>query len=258
VITVSDLLLSGKVVLITGAASGIGATAAVAFAEHGARVALADINREGGIETVTTVEKGGGEALFIEADVRSETDVALMIRATVEHFGRVDCAFNNAGIDGQAGPLHQSTTENWHEVVGVNLTGVWLCLKYEITQMLEQGAGSIVNAASVAGLVGVHHGLSAYVAAKHGVVGLTRAAALEYAQQRIRVNAVCPGVVRTAMLADLIRQGAAAEEELAATTPLGRLGTTKEIAAAAAWLCSDVSSFVTGQALAIDGGWTAR
>ncbi len=254
----SEPLLAGKVALITGAASGIGETAAVVFAQHGARVALADINREGGIETVAAVEKSGGEALFIAADVRSEHDVAMMIRAAVEHFGRLDCAFNNAGIDGQAGPLHQSTIENWHEVVSVNLTGVWLCLRYEIIQMLEQGAGSIVNTASVAGLVGIHHGLSAYVAAKHGVVGLTRAAALEYAQQRIRVNAVCPGGVRTPMLDDAIRQGVAAEEDLAATTPVGRLGTTQEIAAAAAWLCSDASSFVTGQALAVDGGWTTQ
>lgn len=251
-------LLTGKVALITGAASGIGAAAAAVFTTYGAVVSLTDINGEAGSKVAATVEDNGGQALFTQADVRSGQDVAALVQATVQRFGRLDCAFNNAGIDGQPGPLHLSTEENWHEVVSTNLTGVWLCLRSEILQMLGQGAGSIVNTASVGGLVGTAAGMSAYTAAKHGVVGLTRAAALEYTQQRIRVNALCPGAVRTPMVDEAIRHGAVSEAQALAHQPIGRFATTEEIAEAAAWLCSDASSFVTGHAMAVDGGWTAQ
>lgn len=254
----SGPLLSGKVALITGAGSGIGAAAAVVFAAHGAAVALADIDPEGGLATAAAVEKVGGRALFVKADVTVERDVAGMVEETVRRFGRLDCAVNNAGVDGESGPLHESTVENWRHTTGVNLTGVWLCLRAEIAHMLQHGRGAIVNTASVLGLVGIPLGMSAYVAAKHGVVGLTRAAALEYARQGIRVNAICPGAVRTTMLEGAISAGVLTEADAAAMQPVGRLATPEEIAETAAWLCSDAASFVTGHALAVDGGWTAQ
>jgi NAD(P)-dependent dehydrogenase (short-subunit alcohol dehydrogenase family) len=169
----------------------------------------------------------------------------------------LDCALNNAGTDGQAAPLHEATESNWQQVLDVNLKGVWLCLKYEIGHMLEAGSGAIVNVSSVAGLKGFNLGLSAYVAAKHGVVGITRAAALEYATRGIRVNALCPGTVRTAMLDDVIKQGIVTEEQASALQPVHRLGEPTEIAQTAAWLCSDAASFVTGHAMAVDGGTSA-
>ncbi|WP_409239786.1 glucose 1-dehydrogenase [Streptomyces sp. PA5.6] len=251
-------LLTGKVALITGAASGIGAATAAVFAAHGAAVSLADINTEEGNRVAAAVTAKGGHALFTRADVRSAEDVAALLQATVERFSRLDCAVNNAGIDGQPAPVHQSTQENWHEVVDTNLTGVWLCMRSEIAQMLVQGAGSIVNTASVGGLVGTPAGMSAYTAAKHGVIGLTRSAGLEYARQSIRVNALCPGVVRTPMVEAAVRQGLLSEEQLLAHQPIGRFAEPEEIAEAAAWLCSDSSSVVTGHALAVDGGWTAQ
>ncbi|WP_409493509.1 glucose 1-dehydrogenase [Amycolatopsis sp. cmx-11-12] len=251
-------LLQGKTALITGAASGIGAAAAAVFAAHGASVVLADTDVAGGTDVAAEVETRGGQAVFIRTDVRSDADVAAVVQCSLEHFGRLDCAFNNAGIDGQIAPLHESTEHNWDEVLGVNLTGVWRCLKYEIRQMLTQGSGAIVNTASVAGVVGVSLRLSAYVAAKHGVVGLTKEAALEYATQKIRINALCPGGVRTAMLDEAIRKGLVPEQDLLARQPVGRFATPEEIAEAAAWLCSDASSFVTGHAMAVDGGWTAQ
>jgi NAD(P)-dependent dehydrogenase (short-subunit alcohol dehydrogenase family) len=254
---VSGSLLSGKTALITGAASGIGAAAAMVFAGHGARVMLADIDAEGGRETASTVEEHGGESFFVQADMRSEQDVAGMVQATVERFGRLDCAFNNAGIDGKIESLHECTRENWEQVIAVNLTGVWLCLKYEIRQMLDQGGGSIVNTSSAAGLVGLPHGLAAYVAAKHGVIGVTRAAALEYVTRGVRVNAICPGAVRTPMLDDLINKGLLSEEDACAIEPIGRLASPAEVAEAAAWLCSDAASYVTGHPMPVDGGMTA-
>ena len=243
--------------MITGAASGIGAAAAMVFAGHGARVVLGDIDEKGGHETAARVNQNGGEAVFVPADVTSARDVADLVRATVDRFGQLDCALNNAGVDGVVTPLHESTEENWQQVLAVNLTGVWLCLKYEIGQMLESGSGAVVNVSSVAGVVGFGQGMSAYVAAKHGVVGLTRAAALEYATRGIRVNAICPAAVRTAMLDDSIRQGVVTEEQAGALQPMRRIGEPTEIAETAAWLCSDAASFVTGHAMAVDGGLTA-
>jgi NAD(P)-dependent dehydrogenase (short-subunit alcohol dehydrogenase family) len=190
--------------------------------------------------------------------VSSTQDVAELIEGVLQCFGKLDCAVNNAGIDGAAGPLAESTEENWDQVLRINLKGVWLCLKYEIPPMLASGAGSIVNIASVAGLVGVEQGFSAYTAAKHGVIGLTRAAALEYATGGIRVNAVCPGGVRTTMLDRVIADGVLTEEQAGALQPMGRLGKPEEIARTVAWLCSDSASFITGHAVAVDGGYTAR
>ncbi|MGW8954780.1 glucose 1-dehydrogenase [Streptomyces sp. NPDC055709] len=252
-----EKLLEDKVVIITGAARGIGRSSAVHFARHGARLLLADLDSEPGEEVADLVRQEGGEAAFVRTNVSSAQDVEALVATAVRQYGRLDCAFNNAGIDGEAAPLSESSEENWDLVTSVDLKGVWLCLKYELREMVQHGGGSIVNTASAAGTVGLDYGLSAYVAAKHGVIGLTRAAALEYATQGIRVNAVCPGVVRTTMLEEAIRAGLVTEEEATALQPMRRLGKPKEIARAAAWLCSDQASFVTGHAMAVDGGFVA-
>ncbi|MDV6278708.1 glucose 1-dehydrogenase [Rhodococcus erythropolis] len=250
-------LLAGKTILITGAASGIGAAAAIAFSAHGAKVSLADINTEGGEKLAHTIEGNGGSAMFVPTDVGSAHDVESMVQATISRFGHLDCAFNNAGIDGDLAPLHETTEENWNRVIAVNLTGVLLCLKYEITHMLGEGHGSIVNNSSVAGLIGMPYGISSYAATKHGVIGLTKVAALEYGARGIRVNAVCPGIVRTNILDQAIRDGVVTEQEAAAIAPIRRLASPSEIAEAAAWLCSDAASYVNGHAMAVDGGITA-
>lgn len=255
--TPADGLLNGKVALITGASTGIGCSSAEVFVRHGARVLLADINQKDGEELARRLRDGGAEAHFVAADVSQAKDVEAMVAEAVSRFGRLDCAFNNAGIDGAFALTADCTEENWDRTIAVNLKGIFLCMKYEIARMLEQGGGAIVNTASVAGLVGVGMGLPAYVAAKHGVVGLTRAAALEYATKGIRVNAVCPGAIRTPMLDDAIRQGLASEEAMVAMEPIRRLGRPDEIGEAAAWLCSDRAGFILGHALAVDGGWIA-
>lgn len=253
-------MLDGKTAVITGAASGIGEAAAGVFSAHGARLVLADVDEDGGRRVAEQIVEDGGEALFVRADVTTEPDVAAMVDAAVAAYGRLDCAFNNAGVDGETAPLHESTRENWEQVLRVNLTGVWLCLKHEIAQMLRQGAGgSIVNTSSIAGLVGLGSApQAAYFAAKHGVLGLTKQAALEYAEHRIRVNAVCPGAVRTSLLEAAIQANVITEQAAIAQTPTNRLATPAEIAESAAWLCSPLSSFTTGHALTTDGGWTAQ
>ncbi|MBN6051594.1 glucose 1-dehydrogenase [Nonomuraea sp. RK-328] len=253
-------LLDGKATLITGAGSGIGAATAMVFARHGARVVVADIDEEGGRRTVAEVEAAGGEAAFVWVDVRRADAVKDMVDFTVERFGRLDCAVNNAGVDTAGdGRLHEVGEEAWDASITVNLKGVWWCMKHELARMMEQGSGSIVNVASVAGLVGIEAPfVSSYVAAKHGVVGLTKAAALEYATSGIRVNAVCPGAVRTQMVDDLIDQGIMTLEQTAAYHPVGRYATPPEIAEAIAWLSSDAASFVTGLPMAVDGAMTAR
>ena len=260
-----NAMLHGKTAVITGAASGIGAADARVFSAHGANVVLADINDDAGqrvaelVNNDESVHKGDGRAVFVHTDVSSAADVAAMVRTSVDTFGRLDCAFNNAGIDGQPARLHESSQENWDQVLAVNLTGVWLCLKYEIEQMLQQGGGAIVNTASVAGVVGTASiPMSAYVAAKHGTVELTKAAALEYANEQIRINAICPGPVRTEMLDAILRQGLMAEDDILAAQPVRRLAAPEEVAEAAAWLCSDAASFTIGHALAVDGGWTTQ
>ena len=249
--------LEGKVALVTGAAAGIGRASALAFAGGGARVMVSDVVVDGGEETVGQIQAAGGEATFVRADVSQTADVEALVRQSVETYGRLDCAHNNAGIEGDMAPTADCTEANWDRTIAINLKGVWLCMKYEIPQMLQQGGGAIVNTSSVAGLVGFVN-LPAYVATKHGVAGLTRTAALEYAEQGIRVNAVCPGVIQTAMIDRIVGGDAEAEAQFTALEPVGRMGSPAEVAQAVVWLCSDAASFVTGVAMPVDGGFVAQ
>lgn len=249
--------LTGKGALITGGASGIGHATALAFARAGARVAIADVSEAGASATVSEIEGAGGTATFIRCDVTKAADVEAMIARVVEQFGRLDIAFNNAGIGGAIATTDKYPEDEWARVIAVNLTGVFYCMKYELRQMKEQGGGTIVNTASAAGLVGAG-GLSAYDASKHGVVGLTKSAALENAKRGIRVNAVCPGWVETPMLGDLGSENANFQEGIVKYHPIGRLGTPEEVAQAVVWLASDAASFVTGTCLSVDGGLTAQ
>jgi NAD(P)-dependent dehydrogenase (short-subunit alcohol dehydrogenase family) len=246
---------SGKIALVTGAGSGIGRASALALAKKGAHVVVADVALEAGQATAHLIEGVGGEATFVAADVGQSDEVEQLIRHVAETHGRLDFAHNNAGIV-RGGLTHEISESDWTRILDINLTGVWRCMKHEIAQMLRQGHGAIVNTASTAGLVGIVE-RSAYSASKHGVVGLTRVAALEYAQLGIRINAVCPGVIRTGMTAaryaDPVQRARSAESE-----PIGRWGEPEEVAAAVVWLCSDASSFVTGVAMPVDGGWVAR
>lgn len=246
---------TNKVVIVTGGASGIGRAAAIAFAKKGAKIVVADWTENQ--ETVQLITASGGEAIFIKCDVSKAADVKAMVEKTVASFGRLDYAFNNAGIEGAAAPTKDCTEENWDKTIGVNLKGIWLCMKYEIPEILKQGKGAIVNCASVAGLVGFG-GLPAYVASKHGVVGLTKTAALECAQLGIRVNAVCPGVIQTPMIDRLTGTNKEAIDQFTKLEPVGRFGQPEEIANAVVWLCSDKASFVTGHAMAVDGGFVAQ
>ena len=251
--------LDGKTALVTGGGSGIGRATSLAYAQEGARVVVADVNVEGGEETVQLIKEAGGEAILVHADVAKPEDTQAMVAQAVEAFGSLDCAFNNAGISG--GTDRRLTAdyleEDWDRVVGINLKGVWLCMKAEIPQMLKQGGGAIVNTASVAGLVAIT-GTVAYIAAKHGVTGLTKAAALEYAKSGIRVNSVCPGYIQTPMVQGIFVENEGFEERVAARHPIGRLGEPSEIAAAVIWLSSDAASFVTGHNMPVDGGYVAQ
>lgn len=250
---------SGKrpVALVTGAASGIGRAAAKGFASAGYTTIFADVHKVDGDEAIAECATDGGSCHFIQCDVSDEPSVRSLVSKIVADFGRLDAAFNNAGIEGAQAPTGECTTDNFDHVIAVNLRGLFLCMREELQQMTEQETGgAIVNCSSVAGLVGFA-GIPAYVASKHGVVGLTRNAALEYAHQKIRVNAVCPGAIETPMLERLMSSGVP-RESILATEPVGRLGKPEEIAAAVLWLCSPAASFVTGQAIAVDGGWTTR
>jgi NAD(P)-dependent dehydrogenase (short-subunit alcohol dehydrogenase family) len=244
---------SGKVALVTGAGSGIGRASALAFARHGAKVVVGDVAAEAGEETAALARAENTDAIFVRADVSRRADVEALVRAAVDQYGRLDCAHNNAGVPGPQALLADYTEEAWDQVIDINLKGIWLCMKYEIQQMLRQGGGVIVNTASVAGLRG-SQGVAAYVASKHAVVGLTRAAALEYARDGIRVNSVAPGTISTPMLDRFTAGDELMLEQFARSEPMGRLGTPEEIAQAVLWLCSDGSSFVTGATLAVDGG----
>lgn len=247
-----------SVALVTGGAAGIGRAAVLAFAKQGAKVAIADVKTDRGNELAHAVEKSGGRAIFVQTDVSKTGDVEKLIGKTVSTFGRLDCAFNNAGIEGKMATTAECTEENFDRTIAINLRGVWLCMRYEIQQMLRQGGGgAIVNMSSVAGLVGFEN-LPAYVASKHGVIGLTKTAALEYAKSGIRVNAVSPGVIHTEMIDRITGKDPAMEKQFVGLEPMGRMGTPEEIADAALWLCSKGASFVTGQALAIDGGLVAH
>ena len=249
--------VAGKVALITGGGSGIGRATAQVFAREGATVVVADIVAEGGEETVRLLKQAGGEATFVKTDVSRATEVQTLVQKAVETYGRLDCAFNNAGIEGVVQPTVDYGEAHWDRVLAINLKGVWLCMKYELQQMLKQGGGAIVNTASVGGLVGLP-GFSAYVAAKHGVNGLTKTAALEYAKAGIRVNAVCPGAIRTPMFERGARDNPGIEEQVVAMEPIGRMAAPAEVGEAVVWLCSDAASFVTGLPLAVDGGWVAQ
>ena len=249
--------LDNKIALVTGAGSGIGRATALVFAREGARVVVSDIVVEGGQETVQQIEAAGGEAIFVKADVSKAADVEALITQTVETYGRLDCAFNNAGIEGGVKPTIDCTEKEFDRTIAVNLTGVWLCMKYEIQQMLSQGGGAIVNTASAAGLVGFP-GLPDYVASKHGVVGLTKTAALEYAKSGIRVNAVCPGVIQTPMVERGAQLSPGFDELAVSMEPVGRFGQPAEVGEAVVWLCSDAASFVTGIPMQVDGGLVAQ
>ena len=250
--------LNAKVALVTGGSSGIGRASAQMFAGKGAKVVIADVNAEGGEETVSNIKQAGGEALFLDVDVSKASDVEAMVRKVVETYGGLNCAFNNAGIGEGGSLIHEHPEDAWDRVLSVNLKGVYLCMKYEIPQMLKQGKGAIVNMASVGGLVGRRGASPAYIASKHGVVGLTKTVALEYAEKGIRVNAVCPGAIRTPLLEMGLASRPGLEEGFLAKEPIGRFGSPDEIAEAVVWLCSDAASFVTGHAMAVDGGWVAQ
>ena len=246
-------LLQEKVSLVTGAGSGIGRASALAFANAGAKVLVADIDAEGGAETVRLIEEEGGEALFFRADVSQPDDVEAMVRKVVDTWGRLDYAHNNAGIAEERVLTADLTEEVWDRTIDINLKGVWLCMKHEIQQMLEQDGGAIVNTSSVVGLAGVRF-MPAYVASKHGVIGLTKAAALEYAKTGVRVNAVCPGPILTPALEEYMKDNPKVGENLRGNNPSGRVGLTEEVAQAVVWLCSERTSYITGHALAVDGG----
>ena len=250
--------LEASVVIITGGAAGIGKAAATAFAENGAQIVLSDVKKDRGEEVAQAIERRGGKAIFVAGDISKASDVEKLIGAAVRAYGRIDCAFNNAGIEGKLGSTVDCTEENFDRTIAVNLKGIWLCMRQEIQQMMKQGkGGAIVNTASVAGLVGFAN-LPAYVASKHGVLGLTKTAALEYAKAGIRVNAICPGVIHTEMMDRLTGKDPKAEKQFTDLEPVGRMGTPEEIAAAAVWLCSKSASFVTGHCMAVDGGFVAQ
>jgi NAD(P)-dependent dehydrogenase (short-subunit alcohol dehydrogenase family) len=251
--------LDGKVALVTGGASGIGRATALIFAREGAKLVVADRNEDGGHQTVHMITENGGKAIFVQVDVSNATAVEAMLSTAVETYGRLDCAHNNAGIGSRPrAPLHECTEETWDRVLAINLKGVWLCMKYEIIQMLTQGSGTIVNTASIMGLVGSWSGTAAYNASKHGVVGLTKTAALEYATSGIRVNAVCPGYIHTPLIEEALTSNPALEAQIVARHPVGRMGQPEEIAEAVVWLCSDAASFVTGHTMTVDGGYVAQ
>lgn len=250
-------LFKGEVAIVTGASSGIGRASALEFAKEGAKVVVADVSEKEGKETVDMVKKSGGEAIFVKCDVSIPKDVEQMVKKAVSAFGRLNMAFNNAGVEGDQAFTVDCTDENWDRVININLKGVWLCMKYEIPEMLKQKKGAIVNCSSVAGLVGFQ-GIPAYVSSKHGVVGLTKTTALEYARKGIRVNVVCPGVIETPMITRFAHSNPETEKQLIGMEPVGRMAKPSEVAALAVWLCSDKASFVTGSAVAVDGGFVAQ
>lgn len=247
-----------KVAFVTGAASGIGRETALAFAREGAKVVAADISEQGNQETVHLIEDQGGQAIAVQCDVTRSEDVKAALDKTAETFGRLDFAFNNAGIEPRnPAPTAEYEEEEWNRIIDINLRGVFLCMKHEIPLILKQGGGAIVNTSSGAGIIGIK-GSPAYTAAKHGVIGLTKAAALDYAAQNIRVNAVCPGYIDTPMMGRFTGGTDEGRSQVIAEEPIGRMGKPEEIAAAVVWLCSDAAAFMVGHAMVIDGGQTVQ
>jgi NAD(P)-dependent dehydrogenase (short-subunit alcohol dehydrogenase family) len=246
----------GKVAFVTGAASGIGRAAALAFARAGASVVVADVGEEGNRQTARLIVEAGGRSLAVGCDVTRADDVRAALQKTTEAFGRLDFAFNNAGVEPRKlVPTAEVEEEEWDRIVGVDLRGVFLCMKYEIPVMLAHGGGAIVNTSSGAGVIGIKNN-AVYSAAKHGVIGLTRSAALEYAAKNVRINAVCPGYIDTPMIERFAGRSAEARAKVVAEEPIGRMGTPEEIAATVVWMCSDSAGFMVGHALVVDGGQT--
>ena len=243
----------GKVALVTGAASGIGRGSALAFAQEGASVVVADVTEDGGRETVELIEDAGGRAKFVKADVSKTGDVEALVEQAITTFGRLDYAHNNAGVLGTAKATHEIDEADWDRLIAINLKGVWLCMKYEVPQMLERG-GAIVNTSSAAGLVGMQ-ALAAYTASKHGVAGLTKSAALDYAKLGIRVNAVCPGGIDTPLVRNIEDPASFPPQAMPA---MKRFGTPEDIANAVIWLCSEDASYVTGHLMSVDGAMTVQ
>jgi NAD(P)-dependent dehydrogenase (short-subunit alcohol dehydrogenase family) len=252
-----NLSFEGKVALVTGAAAGMGLATAEAFAEAGAAVALADINEAAVQKIAERLVAAGHKAIAIACDVTQEAQVKSMIEQTVSAFGRLDAAFNNAGVQSPAVEIADTTSEEFDRVNAINLKSVWLCMKYELLQMREQGSGAIVNNSSIGGLIGLP-GRAIYHATKHGVIGMTKSAALEYAARGIRINAVCPGTVDTPMVAAMVANEPELMKDIMSQQPIGRVGKPEEIASAVVWLCSPGAGFVIGHALVVDGGFTAH
>jgi NAD(P)-dependent dehydrogenase (short-subunit alcohol dehydrogenase family) len=252
---INPLDFSGKVALVTGAASGMGLATAQAFAESGAAVVLADFKEDAVEAAAQKLVAAGHKALAVRCDVSDDVEVAAMVDRTVDEFGRLDAAFNNAGVMARIAPTAESTREDWDRVIGINLRGVWSCMRHELRQMERQGSGAIVNNASVGALTG-NPGIASYIASKHGVVGLTRTAALEYVKRGIRVNAVNPGLIDTQVARDVVNKDEQAYAEIAKNVPIGRAGRPEEIASVVLWLCSPGASYVVGHALTVDGGLT--
>ena len=248
---------SGKVAFVTGAGSGIGRTTALAFADASANVTVADVSEQSSRETVRLIEEQGGRARAVKCDVTRTEDVKTALGKTIEAFGRLDFAFNNAGVEQRNAAIAEFEEEEWNRILNVNLRGIFLCMKYEIPLMLKQGGGAIVNTSSGAGVIGIKWG-GAYAASKHGVIGLTKSAALDYAAQNIRVNAVAPGYIATPMMDRFTGGTAEGRERVISEEPVGRMGKPEEIAAAVLWMCSDAAAFVIGHTLVIDGGQTVQ
>jgi len=250
-------MLAGKTALVTGGASGIGRATCEAFARENARVLVCDVDEAGGKDSVAAIAAAGGEARFLRVDVTVESDVETAVRSVVDSWGRLDCAVNNAGVTGAGGPVGRLSADEWSRVIGINLTGVFLCMTHELRAMQAQGSGAIVNVASGAGVIAVP-AMPHYCASKHGVLGLTKTAAVENARSRVRVNAICPGSTDTPTLRATMQASPEVEKLVMRSLPGGRLGLPAEIAEAAVWLCSDRASFVNGESMLVDGGAVAR